>query len=228
MRRTSTIEVRRVVYSVPPRLIAQRVTVRIFHDRLQLLLGRQIACALPRVHGHEQERHGRAWSINLEHLIDALRRKPRALLHCRYQRELFPDERWWTLWQQLRSGGDRDAAARLMVEALHVGCRLAGYEPVIAWLESAHQRQRLSLAELQQRFRLPPHRPLPPQRIDQHTLASYDHLLEHHAPAPGRGGDPADAAQTAAAGAVPLPLAEPGLAGGERGVEPQPVPLCPL
>jgi hypothetical protein len=29
------------------------------------------------------ERHGRAWSIDLEHLIDALRSKPRALLHCR-------------------------------------------------------------------------------------------------------------------------------------------------
>ena len=72
VRRTSTIEVRRVVYSVPPRLI-----------------GRQLTCELERL-----ERHGRAWSIDLEHLIDALRRKPRALLHCRYQQELFPDERW--------------------------------------------------------------------------------------------------------------------------------------
>jgi hypothetical protein len=213
VRRTSTIEVRRVVYSVPPRLIGQRVTVRIFHDRLQVLLGRQIACQLVRVHGNEQERHGRAWSIDLEHLIDALRRKPRALLHCRYQRELFPDERWWVLWQQLRSSGDRDAAARVMVEALHVGCRLAGYEPVIAWLESAHQRQRLTLPELQKRFRLPPHRPLPPQRIPQHALQNYDHLLLVHSQAPGGGGDAADAAQTAAAGAVPQPLAEPRLAG---------------
>ena len=40
-----------------------------------------------------------AWSIDLEHLIDALRRKPRALLHCSYQRELFPvssDIRFWS------------------------------------------------------------------------------------------------------------------------------------
>lgn len=212
VRRTSTIEVRRVVYSLPPRLIGQRVTVRIFHDRLQILLGRQLTCELVRLHGGV-ERHGRAWSIDLDHLIDALRRKPRALLHCRYQRELFPDERWWQLWQQLRSGGDRDAAARLMVEALYVGCRLAGYEPVLAWLEQAHQRQRLSLATLQQRFRLPPHRPLPSQRIHQHTLQSYDDLLALR-PAPGSGGGrPADAVAAAASGAVPLPLAEPRLAG---------------
>jgi hypothetical protein len=212
VRRTSTIEVRKVVYSVPPRLIGQRLTVRIFHDRLHLLLGRQIACELTRLHGGV-ERHGRAWSIDLEHLIDALRRKPRALLHCRYQRALFPDERWWQLWQQLRSGGDRDAAARLMVEALYVGCRLTGYEPVLAWLKKAHQRQGLSLAALQQRFRLPPHRPLPPQRISQHTLQSYDDLLVLHPTAAGGGSCPADPAAAAATGADPLPLAEHRLAG---------------
>ena len=211
VRRTSTIEVRRVVYSVPPRLIGQRLTVRIFHDRLQLLLGRQLSCELVRLHGGV-ERHGRAWSIDLEHLIDALRRKPRALLHCSYQRELFPDERWWQLWQQLRSGGDRDTAARLMVEALHVGCRLAGYEAVLAWLEKAHQRQGLSLAALQQRFRLPPHRSLPAQRIPQHNLQSYDDLLVLHPAAPGGGSRPADPAAAAAAGADPFPLAEPRLA----------------
>ena len=212
MRRTSTIEVRKVVYSVPPRLIGQRLTVRIFHDRLQLLLGRQLACELVRLHG-DVERHGRAWSIDLEHLIDALRRKPRALLHCSYQRELFPDELWWQLWQQLRHGGDRDAAARLMVEALHVGCRVAGYEAVLAWLQKAHQRQGLSLAALQQRFRLPPHRPLPPQRIDQHNLQIYDDLLVLRPAAPGGGSRPADPVAAAAAGTDQLPLAEPRLAG---------------
>jgi hypothetical protein len=212
VRRTSTIEVRRVVYSVPPALIGHKVTLRIYHDRLQVLLGRQLACELVRLHGGD-ERHGRAWCIDLNHLIEALRRKPRALLHCRYQRELFPDGRWWRFWQGLITSGDRDAAARLMVEALYVGCRLDTYERVIAWLEAAQQRDRLSLAELQKRFRLPPHRSIPPQRIAQHALESYDHLLLVHSQAAGGGGDAADPAQTAATGAVPLPLAEPRLAG---------------
>lgn len=95
-----------------------------------------------------------------------------------------------------------------MVEALYVGCRLAGYEPVLTWLEKAHQRQGLSLAALQQRFRLPPHRPLPTQRIPQHTLQSYDDLLVLSAKAPGSGGRPADPVAAAAAGTDPLPLAE--------------------
>ncbi len=93
VRCTSTVEVRKVVYSVPPTLIGRQVTVRIHHDRLQILLGRTLACELTRIHGRDHERHGRAWSIDLDHLIDALRRKPRALLHCRYQRELFPMRR---------------------------------------------------------------------------------------------------------------------------------------
>jgi hypothetical protein len=36
------------------------------------------------------------------------------------------------------NGGDRDAAARLMVKALQAGYRLARYEPVLRWMEKAH------------------------------------------------------------------------------------------
>jgi len=100
-----------------------------------------------------------------------------------------------------------------LVEALYVGCRLVGYGPVLAWLQKAHQRQGLSLAALQQRFRLPPHRPLPPQRIDQHNLQSYDDLLVLRPAAPGGGSRPTDPVAVAADGADALPLAEHRLAG---------------
>ena len=100
-----------------------------------------------------------------------------------------------------------------VVEALHVGCRLTGYEPVLTWLQKAHQRQGLSLAALQQRFRLPPHRPHSPQRISQHHLESYDDLLVLRPAAPGGGSRPADPDAAAAAGMDPLPLAEPRCAG---------------
>ena len=65
----------------------------------------------------------RAWCIDLEHLIDGLRAKPRALLHCRYQRHLFPDQFWWVFWQQLLACGDRHGAARLFTERSGVGRR---------------------------------------------------------------------------------------------------------
>ncbi|MCX5937775.1 MAG: hypothetical protein NTW02_06120 [Cyanobium sp. LacPavin_0920_WC12_MAG_62_9] len=121
---------------------------------------------MPRVYGHLSE-GPRAWCIDLEHLIDGLRAKPRALLHCRYQRQLFPDNRWWDFWQQLLVGsGDRDAAARLMVEALYVAVRVASFELVLPFLN------------------------LPDPVIPRYSLASYDHLLPR-SPRRGSGSGPA-------------------------------------
>jgi hypothetical protein len=212
VRSTSTVEVRQVIYSVPPTLIGQKVSVRLHHDRLIVYLGSDWVCQLPRAYGSGS--HGpRAWCIDLEHLIDGLRAKPRALLHCRYQRHLFPDQRWWDFWQHLLTGGDRDAAARLMVEALYVAVRVAPFELVLAFLQQAQQRQTLTLSLLQQRFRVPPRRvALPDPVIPQHLLASYDHLLPGAAPS-GGGSGAAAAAQAAQAGAVPQPLAAAGSAG---------------
>ena len=205
VRSTSTIEVRQVIYSVPPTLIGRQVTVRLHHDRLIVYLGSDWVCQLPRVYGASGEK--RAWCIDLEHLIDGLRAKPRALLHCRYQRHLFPDQSWWDFWQHLLAGGDRDAAARLMVEALYVAVRVASFELVLAFLQQAQQRQSLSLSLLQQRFRVPPRRTaLPDPVIPQHLLASYDHLLPG-APLTGGGSGPAAAAQTAETRPLSQPLA---------------------
>jgi hypothetical protein len=211
VRSTSTIEVRQVIYSVPPTLIGRQVTVRLHHDRLVVFLGSDWVCQLPRIYGDAGEK--RAWCIDLEHLIDGLRAKPRALLHCRYQRHLFPDQRWWDFWQQLLAGGDRDGAARLMVEALYVAVRVASFELVLSFLEQAQRRQDLSLSALQQRFRVPPRCPsLPDPVIPQHLLATYDHLLPLAALS-GGGSGTAAVAQATQAGALPQPLAIAGRAG---------------
>ncbi|MFU8884991.1 MAG: Mu transposase domain-containing protein [Cyanobacteriota bacterium] len=211
VRSTSTIEVRQAIYSVPPTLIGRQVTVRLHHDRLVVFLGSDWVCQLPRAYGAAGEK--RAWCIDLEHLIDGLRVKPRALLHCRYQRHLFPDQRWWEFWQQLLTGGDRDGAARLMAEALYVAVRVASFELVLAFLEQAHSRQSLSLSALQQRFRVPPRCPsLPDPVIPQHRLAPYDHLVPGAALS-GGGSSPAAAAQTTQAGPLSQPLATAGGAG---------------
>jgi hypothetical protein len=212
VRSTSTIEVRQVIYSVPPTLIGRQVTVRLHHDRLIVYLGSDWVCQLPRAYGSGS--HGpRAWCIDLEHLIDGLRAKPRALLHCRYQRHLFPDQRWWDFWQQLLAGGDRDGAARLMVEALYVAVRVASFELVLPFLEQAQRRQDLSLSALQQRFRVPPRCPsLPDPVIPQHLLATYDHLVPLAALS-GGGSGTAAAPETTQAGALSQPLAAAGQAG---------------
>jgi hypothetical protein len=198
------------MYSVPPTLIGRQVTVRLHHDRLVVFLGSDWVCQLPRAYGALGEK--RAWCIDLEHLIDGLRAQPRALLHCRYQRHLFPDQRWWDFWQQLLAGGDRDGAARLMMD-LYVAVRVASFELVLAFLEQAQRHQTLFLSALQQRFRVPPRCPsLHDPVIPQHLLATYDHLVPLAALS-GGGSGTAAAAETTQAGALSQPLAAAGRAG---------------
>jgi len=48
--RSSTIEVRRVVYTVPSRLIGESVQIRLHHDKLVLFVGQQPALTLPRIY----------------------------------------------------------------------------------------------------------------------------------------------------------------------------------
>ena len=125
-----------VIYSVPPTLIGRQDTVRPHHDRLVVFLGSDWVCQLSRAYGDAGETC--AWCIDLEHLIDGL---------------------------QLLAGGDRDGAARLMVEALYGAVRVASFELVLPFLEQAQRGQELFLSALQQRFRVPPRCPSLPDPV---------------------------------------------------------------
>jgi hypothetical protein len=80
VRSTSTIEVRSVTYSVPSRLIGQQLCVHLRHDRLDLFLRSQYVETLPRLHAHKGQKAQRR--IVFRHVIESLRRKPRALLRA--------------------------------------------------------------------------------------------------------------------------------------------------
>lgn len=92
VRSTSTIEVRSVTYSVPSRLIAQQLTVHLHHDRLDLFLRSQFVETLPRLHARKGQKALRR--IDFRHVIESLRRKPRALLRAQLQNDLLPGEPW--------------------------------------------------------------------------------------------------------------------------------------
>ena len=87
--RSATIEVRRVVYTVPSRLIGERVQVRLHHDRLVLLVGQHPALTLSRVYPKPGE--DRARSINYQHVIRSLASKPQAFRYSQLRDDLLPD-----------------------------------------------------------------------------------------------------------------------------------------
>lgn len=80
----STIRVKEMAYSVPSRLIGQKVRTRVSETRIEVFCGREMACTLPR-------RHGRAGAvIDFRHVIAELVRKPGAFARWRHRESLFP------------------------------------------------------------------------------------------------------------------------------------------
>jgi hypothetical protein len=229
VRSTSTIEVRQVTYSVPSRLIGQQLTVHLRHDRLELFLRSQFVEALPRLHRRAGAR-GTLRRIDFRHVIDSLRRKPRALLRAQLQDDLLPTGSWRKLWRQLLAVLPPDEAAKVMVEALHVAARQDDLASVERYLRRQLRRGELNLTTLRDHYGLRPPRGLaamPQLDIPEHRLSSYDELLGGASQPTGARNSSAIPSQTVETGPVPQPVAGSGTAGYEGWLEPGQLPLCP-
>nr|WP_225882702.1 IS21 family transposase [Pseudanabaena sp. PCC 7367] len=175
----STISVRCILYTVPSRLIGRQLNIHIYHNRLVGYLGQQQVVELPRLRVHGSAKIRRARCINYRHVIDSLRRKPRAFIYCTWQQDLLPNQQWRQLWQRLQADFEIDNAARIMVEALYIAAKHDRETTVADYLETQLQQGTLSLKALQQQFLLPQQQLSVPQlNVQQHSLSAYDQLLE--------------------------------------------------
>jgi len=80
---SSGFTLRKVFYTVPSRLIGHRLRVRLYDDRLDLFIGGTPLMTLDRGRAEASGKHGHV--VDYHHVIHALRRKPRALLHLVYR-----------------------------------------------------------------------------------------------------------------------------------------------
>ena len=226
VRSTSTIEVRSITYSVPSRLIGQQLTVHLRHDRLDLYLRSHYALTLPRLHPQKGQKALRR--IDFRHVIESLRRKPRALLRAQLQADILPSETWRQLWRQLLAALPPDEAAKVMVDALHVAAKTDELAGVERYLRRQLRSGALTIGALRDHYGLRPPRGLmamPQIEIPEHTLSSYDELLGG-APQPASAGNgSASAAQTAETGAVPQPVAGGRTTGPNRRLDACQLPL---
>ena len=71
----SLIHVERNVYSVPSRLIGEKVDVRLYVEHVEVWYAQQLVERLPRLRGRDKDH------INYRHIIDWLVRKPGAFAH---------------------------------------------------------------------------------------------------------------------------------------------------
>ena len=107
----STIRVKNVTYSVPSRLIGQRLRVEVYEGVLRLYLGRERVLEVPRACGD------RGAVINFRHLVGPLLRKPGAFVNYQHREQLYPSVAYREAYDRLVSDhGERPG----VIEYLHV------------------------------------------------------------------------------------------------------------
>ena len=179
---SSTIEVKRVLYSVPARLIGERLRLHIFDDRLEGFVGSTRAISLPRVYAVN---HARARCIDYRHLIGALARKPQAFRYSQLRDDLLPNATYRAIWNYLDSHLEARAACKRIVGILALAARAECEQALGAYLlERIAAGDIPSLHALEQRFESARHGAT---RVDldalhsaQHPLSVYDSLLPSH------------------------------------------------
>ena len=174
--RYSTIDIRCVLYTVPSRLIGRQLELRLYHDRMTGYIGNQQVVELPRVRTSSKEKR-RARCINYRHVIEGLRRKPRAFLYCTWRDDLLPNDHYRRLWQQIKERFELDSAAVLIVEALYIAATQDKAFTVAAYLDEQLTDGRLTLVGLRHHFQLLTGTKMPTVSVKQHDLSSYDQLL---------------------------------------------------
>ena len=89
--RSATIEVRRVLYTVPSKLIGERLHIHLHHDRLRAFLGTDLVVTLARVYARGQQR---LRQVDYRHVIHALAAKPQAFRYSQLRDDLLPNDRY--------------------------------------------------------------------------------------------------------------------------------------
>ena len=97
--RSSTLEIKKVLYSVPSRMIGENVRVHVYHDRLAFFIGQTLTSTLARIYPKAGQERARC--IDYRHIIHSLSAKPQAFRFLQFRDELLPTEMYRKLWLHL-------------------------------------------------------------------------------------------------------------------------------
>jgi len=171
----STITVRRVVYTVPSRLIGESLRLHIFDDRIEGYAGTSHVLTLSRVYAPDNNHRSRC--VDYRHVIESLERKPQAFRYSRIRDDLLPSEQYRMIWLWLDDELDPRASCKMMVGILALAHRSDCEQDLGDYLMTQKQNNRVpTLHELQDRFgRKSP--TIPFVQVVRRTADDYDCLL---------------------------------------------------
>jgi len=171
---SSTIDVKRGLYTVPSRLIGETLRIHLYHDKLIGFVGQTQVVELIRVYPGTPT--GRARCINYRHVIHSLAAKPQAFRFSNIRDELFPDDNYRQLWNIADQKFTAKDACKWMVSVL----RIAADHQCERELGQTLLRQALAgalpnLKALQAHYLKKQNQPK--LITKQHEIADYDELL---------------------------------------------------
>jgi transposase InsO family protein len=168
----STIRVKKVVYSVPARLIGQQVRVEVYEGQLKIFHGRELLLSLARARGD------RGAVIDYRHVIEHLLRKPGAFAHYVHREEMFPDSTFRLAYDRLVADHGERAGQLEYLHLLKLTAELgeAAIGSLVGEFSSPAQPAKWRVAGLRRYLGLE-ERPTVPELHWEAELASYDALL---------------------------------------------------
>jgi hypothetical protein len=177
--RLSTINIKRVVYSLPSRLIGEKLTIHVYDNRLEIFYNAKKTYELARIHNQGQRGH----CINYRHIIPSLVKKPQAFKNFIWKEDLFPNQQFSKIWQLVNQINDSRSACKYFVKLLAVAAKLPEEQESILGefvLKFYYLNQKLpSIDECNQEFntKVDNNKVIPVIKSYQHCLLDYDQLL---------------------------------------------------
>ncbi len=172
---SSTIDIKRSLYTVPSRLIGESITVHLYHDHLDCFVGQTRVVKLTRV--YPDTTNGRARRIDYKHIIHSLAAKPQAFRFSQLRDDLLPSESYKQLWTLADQQFEARQACKWIVGILRIAYDY-DCEGILAneLLQQAQEDKLPDLKNVQSRYLLPGDPPDIPVR--QHNIIDYDQLLK--------------------------------------------------
>lgn len=114
---SSTITVKRVLYTVPSQLIGCHITVHVYDDQLILFAGHEKVGKLTRCYAKGPIR---TRNINYQHVIHSLVKKPQAFRHSQLRDDLLPNADYQHIWQYVDEHLESRLACKYIVSLLYL------------------------------------------------------------------------------------------------------------
>lgn len=174
VRRSSTIQVKRNTYSVPSRLIGEKVDVVIDADFVEVYYADVELQRMPRLIGHGKH------TVNYRHVIDSLVRKPGAFENYQYREDMFPSSYFRIAYDELRRERGQRKGVSEYLKILQLAARESEEAVQDALRLAASRGEAVSSKSV--RRAVEQHQQAPPVTdvdVEPPDLDAFDSLLQH-------------------------------------------------